>query len=428
MKINYSFQSIFLLTILAIFLFVDVQNQDVSTSFVSPFLFKVAGRDVRRGLILSSIKNRLGPISRTLASKFNILSLITVLTYETFASLVFIIIAYLIILLVGGLIVYCGQSDLTKVSLIVSLLPLTEIQSNFNDLHSTIISLTTTPTSKLEILYNNLKYIYNDFFIYFEYVHFISFLANMLHDYNSVFQSINYVFIGDSHVDQMLFYPLNYIVHYIGYVSTVMRYYYFNPVIDLVSSIYHIPVNGLASIKETKFVSELIWLYDVADTLISCFIFNLKETHNGQITNYLIEQKWSKDVFYYYVKRGVLLFYYKITNQPGDYFRVSNSVFEAERVVGDVEYFSLAGVLENLPHTPGEGNVQVNVNDDNTPDEGNNTLNEDNPDINSTVYPKLYSLKYYLTYSPLLRASIVLATTFVIKHSFKVLMAQPLLN
>ena len=163
MKINYSFQSIFLLTILAIFLFVDVQNQDVSTSFVSPFLFKVAGRGVRRGLILSSIKNRLGPLSRTLASKFNILSLITVLTYETFASLVFIIIAYLIILLVGGLIVYCGQSDLTKVSLIVSLLPLTEIQSNFNDLHSTIISLTTTPTSKLEILYKNLKYIYNDF-------------------------------------------------------------------------------------------------------------------------------------------------------------------------------------------------------------------------------------------------------------------------
>ena len=104
-------------------------------------------------------------------------------------------------------------------------------------------------------------------------------------------------------------------------------------------------------------------------------------------------------------------------------------MFEAERVVGDVEYFSLAGVLENLPHTPGEGNVQVNVNDDNTnntnntPD--NNTLDED---INSTVYPKLYSLKYYLTYSPLLRASIVLATTFVIKHSFKVLMAQPLLN
>lgn len=57
MKINYSFQSIFLLTILAIFfLFVVVKNQDVSTSFVSPFLFKVAGRGVRRGLILSSIK------------------------------------------------------------------------------------------------------------------------------------------------------------------------------------------------------------------------------------------------------------------------------------------------------------------------------------------------------------------------------------
>ena len=62
------------------------------------------------------------PERKTLANRFNLISLIGLLSYETLYSLVFIVLFYLVILLFGGIFVYLSQDEISKISAIVSLL------------------------------------------------------------------------------------------------------------------------------------------------------------------------------------------------------------------------------------------------------------------------------------------------------------------
>ena len=63
------------------------------------FMLPLMARTVRRGLFISSIRQKFGPISKTLANKFSVVSLISMLSLETFTSLVFLIIFYLWVIL-----------------------------------------------------------------------------------------------------------------------------------------------------------------------------------------------------------------------------------------------------------------------------------------------------------------------------------------
>ena len=137
-----------------------VDISDINTAYLLPII----SRSVRRGLFLSSIKNRLGPVSKTLANKFNIISLIGLLSYETLYSLVFIVVFYLTILILGGLIVYLSQDDITKISVIGSLLPIMEIKDNIlNPLSQFILDNTNiNAPSYLDTLY----YYYNSYIKY----------------------------------------------------------------------------------------------------------------------------------------------------------------------------------------------------------------------------------------------------------------------
>ena len=98
---------IFLAFILSIYSLIDIYINplviDTSDIHNSLYFLPVITRNIRRGMILSTIKNRLGPINKTLANKFNVISLIGLLSYETLYSLVFIVLFYLVI---GGLFVY----------------------------------------------------------------------------------------------------------------------------------------------------------------------------------------------------------------------------------------------------------------------------------------------------------------------------------
>ena len=191
---------------------------------------------------MTSIKNRLGPVSKTLASKFNIISLIGLLSYETLYSLVFIIVFYLTILILGGLVVYFSQDDITKISLIGSLIPITEILEPVSQfiLDKTNVNVPGYFTEGCDKVY----YYYDTYLKYYVYTQALSFIAHIIHDSNHLYITLMHVVRGEVPLDPLLAYPINHLVHFCAYVSMIFRYYWFNPMTEFMVSVYSIPSTG----------------------------------------------------------------------------------------------------------------------------------------------------------------------------------------